>query len=223
MEEEIWKDIQGFEGYYQVSSSGSVRSLDRYDNRHHFRRGRILIPVINTDGYPTVHLHKNGKSHSVTVHRLVAASFLVLPDDSNIYEVNHIDCNKRNNAVSNLEYVTHLRNVQHAIENGVHGCLRDLSGENNPNYGRHTLHERYKQNPELAFSISSQPGAKNGNARAVTAKINGEILSFGYVGECAQYLIDNGLTDGYLPTVRAYIAASARKQQPYLGIQFNYL
>ena len=98
---EEWRPIEGYEGLYEVSSYGRVRSLDRYDSRNHFRRGRILKLSYDTVGYLIVGLHSNGKAKTYLVHRLVAQAFIPNPD--NLPEVNHIDEDKMNNRVDNLE------------------------------------------------------------------------------------------------------------------------
>jgi hypothetical protein len=105
--EEIWKDVDGYEGYYQVSSFGRVRSLDRVVNNH-FYGGRILCLASDSDGYKVVGLHKNG-SKTVKVHRLVAQAFI--PNPQNLPEVNHKDENKKNNFYNNLEWCTTKYNL----------------------------------------------------------------------------------------------------------------
>ena len=114
---EIWKDIPGYEGFYQVSNLGRVRSLPRvieYKNRHgaiigHPFEGKVLIPGHDTYGYESVHLRKNGKRVPVSVHRLVAEAFCHKPDGCDV--VNHLDYNKLNNLPSNLEWTTQRNNV----------------------------------------------------------------------------------------------------------------
>ena len=106
---EIWKDIAGYEGLYQVSNLGNVRSL-RYRN-HDEVRELYLKP--HTKGYLQVELHKDGKRKMVTVHRLVAMAFVDGYEDDK--QVNHIDENKENNVSTNLEWVTVSQNVLHSI------------------------------------------------------------------------------------------------------------
>lgn len=119
-EKEIWKDIEGFEGMYQVSNMGNVKSLKRtiwnsgkgcYRTVHE----RILKANKNNDGYLQVQLHQDGKRERYLVHRLVATAFLPNPD--NLPQVNHIDENKENNCMDNLEWVTCKENANHGTRN----------------------------------------------------------------------------------------------------------
>ena len=107
---ELWKDVKDYEGLYQVSTLGRVRSLDKYidaKNRNVdkvLRRGKILKPAYNKCGYLRVSLYKNGKRTSFYVHRLVAKAFIPNPD--NLPLVNHKDEVKDNNYPYNLEWCT---------------------------------------------------------------------------------------------------------------------
>jgi len=119
MEEEIWKDIVGYEGFYQVSNYGRFRSLDRLINgRWHPYPilGCNIKPVIKTTGYSQVGLQKNGKQKVVLAHILVAKHFILNPFNKKC--VNHIDCNKTNNHFSNLEWVTYKENSMHMVKMG---------------------------------------------------------------------------------------------------------
>nr|DAO38314.1 MAG TPA: homing endonuclease [Caudoviricetes sp.] len=101
--QEIWKDIEGYEGLYQVSNFGRVKSLDRYVLRNEntlFVKG-IVLSQLNNRGYLTVRLCNSGKYKNYFVHRLVANAFI--HNDNNYSEINHIDENKHNNHVDNLE------------------------------------------------------------------------------------------------------------------------
>ena len=96
----IWKNIKGYEGLYQVSDEGEVRSLNYRGNGEI----QVLRSANNNYGYPTVVLVKNGKHKTHTVHRLVASAFLSNPE--NLPYINHKDENRTNNTVSNLEWCT---------------------------------------------------------------------------------------------------------------------
>ena len=98
-----WKEISGFEGYY-VSDEGDVYSS---------KSDRILKQEIRKDGYCQVDLWANGKGNKQRVHRLVATAFI--PNESGLTEVNHIDGNKQNNVVSNLEWCSQKYNVRESM------------------------------------------------------------------------------------------------------------
>ena len=99
---EEWRTIVGYEGQYEVSSYGRVRSLDRYDKMNRFWKGRILNLHTGTGGYLFVGLSSNGNEKNYLVHRLVAQAFI--PNPNNLPQVNHKDENKANNAAENLEW-----------------------------------------------------------------------------------------------------------------------
>lgn len=99
--EEIWKDIAGWEGLYQVSTCGRVKSLK-------YGKERILKQSKNSSGYLTVSLYIEGKTLSKVVHRLVAIAFI--PNPENKIEVNHIDEDKKNNRLENLNWMTSKEN-----------------------------------------------------------------------------------------------------------------
>lgn len=110
---EIWKDVEGYNGKYQVSNYGNVRSFSKW------KKGDLLKPSITTTGYYYVNLVKDGRKKIVPtrIHRLVATAFIENPEE--FPEVNHIDGNKLNNHVSNLEWVSRSRNIRHAFELGL--------------------------------------------------------------------------------------------------------
>lgn len=107
--QEIWKNVQGYEGLYEVSNIGRIRSIPRKGS---FKNKHILKQVKNRCGYLMVHLCKNNKGKTVAVHRIVATTFL--KNSQNKRDVNHIDGNKENNSVLNLEWTTHKENMKHA-------------------------------------------------------------------------------------------------------------
>lgn len=117
--QEIWKDIEGYEGFYQVSNLGRVRSLDhtihRTDGTTAFYRGRILTPVGRP--YLNVSLSKGPQLERPRIHRLVAEAFI--PNPNGYDQVDHIDCDKTNNRVDNLRWCTHQENTRYAQENGL--------------------------------------------------------------------------------------------------------
>lgn len=117
---EEWRDIAGFENYYQVSNRGRVRSLDRVikdGNRNRHIKGKVLPQNHKNSLYHLVNLFKDGKQTTKATHRLVAEAFIPNPD--NLPVVDHIDANKYNNDVRNLRWTTYRGNTLYAIEAGV--------------------------------------------------------------------------------------------------------
>lgn len=114
---EVWKDVINYEGFYQVSNFGNVRSLDRIikyiDGRSRNEKGKVLNPYKGTKKYLYIDL----KGKSVSIQRLVAIHFLENPE--NKPTVNHIDGNKSNNHVDNLEWNTFSENNYHAWQTGL--------------------------------------------------------------------------------------------------------
>lgn len=122
--DEVWKDIDGYNGIFQVSNLGRVRSIDRFVKGAYGKRwikGKIFKPVLNkSDGYLRVVFMVDGISKRHYIHRLIANAFL--PKIKGKEYVNHIDGNKLNNSISNLEWCTLKENQQHAFRIGLnHG------------------------------------------------------------------------------------------------------
>lgn len=129
---EEWKPIPDFETSYHISNLGRVKRLGRTETYIRKDTGKvctryycdkILKPAV-TDGYLEVNLVEGAKSSYLRVHRLVAEAFISNPD--NLPDVNHKDGNKKNNVVENLEWCTHIENVQHAIRTGLRGSQRGI-------------------------------------------------------------------------------------------------
>lgn len=115
---EEWKDIKGYEGLYQVSSEGRVKSLDHtivcYNGKGVATKkhtGKILKPFSRSPFYKSVSLRKDGEMRQLLVHRLVAEAFI--PNTNNFPLINHKDENPSNNFVENLEWCTHLYNMNY--------------------------------------------------------------------------------------------------------------
>ena len=119
---EIWKDIIGFEGLYQVSNLGRIKSVERYvlNTRWNIKMHKqeiILKPSKNKKGYNLVAISKNNKLYSYQIHRLVAQAFIPNPD--NKQQVNHKNGIKNDNRVDNLEWATPHENMKHAYKNNL--------------------------------------------------------------------------------------------------------
>lgn len=112
--EEIWKDIVGYEGLYQASNLGNIKSIThirkngKNENRLCTTKGKMLKPGIDSNGYMLVVLSKKGKTKSYRVHRLIALTFI--KNNAKCKCINHKDENKLNNQVDNLEWCTHRYN-----------------------------------------------------------------------------------------------------------------
>lgn len=134
---EVFADIRGYEGYYQVSNYGNVRSLDRVikekTGKTQTLKGRILKQRINPGGYHYIELGKNGTKATFAVHQLVAQAFLSNPNKKPI--VNHIDGNRLNNSLSNLEWATYSENLEHAYKAGLRRAV-SIEAVGNKNYKR---------------------------------------------------------------------------------------
>jgi len=118
--QEIWRDIKDYEGYYQVSNLGNVRSLDRTlknKNGLYTRKGKMLKKLINSKGYYVVNLRKNCTHKIQTIHRIIAETFI--SNKNNYPCVNHIDGNKLNNSLDNLEWCTYSHNIKEAFRLGL--------------------------------------------------------------------------------------------------------
>lgn len=150
---EIWKDIPNYEGLYQVSNLGNVKSLCygarniRKSNVH-----KILKHSPNNWGYHKVQLYKNGKSQMLYIHRLVASLFI--PNPENKVQVNHIDGNKENNTVSNLEWATPRENLEHAINLGLKSPTPMLGRKGSANKNSKKVSQYDKQGNYIATYCS---------------------------------------------------------------------
>ena len=156
--EEIWKDIEGYEGLYQVSNLGRVKSLGRKVKKINGKMNvceKILKPGIG-NGYKKVSLWKNNSSKMFLIHRLVALAFI--PNNENLPIVNHKDENRLNNAVDNLEWCTYEYNNNY-------GTIRERMSK--------TLSGRYKgeKNPMYGVRLGLNPNSKKVNQISLDGKI----------------------------------------------------
>lgn len=117
--ENTWKPAIGYEGRYEISDDGQVRSL--------LRKGKLLKPAKNFHGYKQVILYQDGTPKSIYVHRLVAMAHIA--NQNNLPWVNHKNGIKDDNCVANLEWCDRASNIRHAVETGL---MHSPSGENNP-------------------------------------------------------------------------------------------
>lgn len=146
---EIWKDIPKYEGLYQVSNFGNVKSLDRIvkgkNNIERKIKGKIILPFKGNGGYLCVRLWKNNFAPHFKVHRLILSTFYPIKN-MEIYDVNHIDGNKQNNHINNLEWCTRQENLIHAVENGLNKqCISIKATKNNKEYTSKSISGMYKK------------------------------------------------------------------------------
>ena len=129
MNKEIYKPIKGYEGYYEISNLGNVKSLQRTIEREGgstmVLTERVLKPNLTTAGYYHIGLRKGGKRKAYTIHRLIATTFIDNPEG--LPQVNHIDEDKTNNRIDNLEWCTAKYNMNYSLAKTVYQYT--LSGE----------------------------------------------------------------------------------------------
>lgn len=147
---EEWKTIEGYENKYLISNKGRVKSL--YDKNGNYRK--YIIQPRKKAIYLYVNLYKNGKCKTKKIHRLVAETFI--PNPNNLHCVNHIDGNKHNNNVNNLEWCTYSENTNKAIEIGLFNKeVLFKNGKDNIMYNKHN-----KEHPSsvsiLQFSLDNK-------------------------------------------------------------------
>lgn len=130
--EEIWKDVPEYEGYYQVSNLGKVKSIKRTvkykDGRIFKYPSKILKPIKDTRGYLQVGFNVSGAKSNHRIHRLVAETFLAKPK-IDLISVNHIDGVKINNKLDNLEWVTYSENTKKGYNMGLFEKSREVARE----------------------------------------------------------------------------------------------
>lgn len=151
---EEWKDIEGFEGLYQVSNLGRVKSLDKWvkskNNSMQFRKSRILKPNTTIWGYLQVNLYNNGVSKMCTIHRLVAQAFI--PNQENKPEVDHINACRWDNVVWNLKWATKEEQLDNPFTFKHRSECK--KGEKHPFYGKYGK-EHHRSKPVLQYDLNN--------------------------------------------------------------------
>lgn len=180
---EEWREVKGYEGLYEVSNYGNVRSLDRtrvldrgkWGKSTHTFRGKVLSQGNSKDGYKLVVLCDGKKGVTKAVHRLVAEAFLENPRCC--LEVNHIDEDKTNNKVENLEWCTHIENAKH----GTRGQRIGIAHRANKSRCKKVF--QYDKNGTLVGTYYGyrEASEKTGfNRRSIAASLNKGQTLFGY-------------------------------------------
>ena len=185
VEEKLLK-YEGVE--YIVSSDGHIYSTSNIGRGKYHKE---ISQRENSDGYMCITVGKNGKRTTGRVNRMVALAFI--PNPNNFPEVNHKDCNRKNNNVDNLEWCTHEYNIEHSAKLGNY---KNKCGDKNPNYKNDTLKKRFENDPDLK-KIQSRPRGKNGRAVQVEIEdtLTGKVVQFDCMTDAAEYVISNGYTN----------------------------
>lgn len=147
---EVWKDIKGYEGKYQISNTGRVRSM--CNNGKKREEPFILKPIKHYKGYLRVYLWKNSKQKTFLIHRLVAEAFI--PNPNNYLEINHKDENKQNNNVNNLEWCTRKYNMNY---NGLN------KKRNSKKIIQYDIKNNFIKEWECIMEVQRQLGINNAN------------------------------------------------------------
>ena len=177
---EIWKPIDGYEGFYEVSNLGRVRSYIPPANSKNVRRStpKIMTPQVNDNGYVVIALVKNKTRKVFRVHRLVATAFVDIVEGKPY--VNHIDGDKTNNRFDNLEWCTRSENMLHAIKVGL---LKPKSGKENPRSRRVKMYDmegNFIRRFDSVIEAAKYCGRKNQSS--ISACCRGNIPhSYGYL------------------------------------------
>lgn len=166
LENEIWKPVAGYEGIYEISSFGRLKTLSRRVNS--WRGGRVINEKIRKVGkwanaYPTYILSKMNANKMYLAHRLVAEAFI--PNPENKPEVNHVDGDKSNSKATNLEWCTSSENAQHsyntglskAVSGGNHHCFGKL-GASHPCHGKHKNERKGASHYKSKIVLNTQTG-----------------------------------------------------------------
>ncbi len=145
--EEIWKDIKEYEGLYQVSNMGRVKSLKRKDASGHLLNERLLSIAVTHSGYKYVGFYKDNQGKKFKVHRLVAQAFI--PNPSDYPQVNHIDEDKTNNCVNNLEWCSAKYNANYGTK--IERQIKNTNYKELASKRSHAERVRISQKPCIGF------------------------------------------------------------------------
>ena len=167
--EEIWVDIKGYEGFYQVSNQGRVRSVEREiirNGRTTKLKGRVLKQNVDSKGYLCVNLSKENKTKTVRVHRLIAIAFI--PNPENKPYIDHINTIRTDNRIENLRWATIEENANNPLS------VEKQIGENNHRYGK-KCPEELKEKLSIMFTGEGNPNYGKHHSKETKEKISKKI------------------------------------------------
>ena len=201
---EEWKEYEFKNLKYKVSNYGRIIGLGR---------NKELKTRLNYDGYLYVTLGESGNRTSRPVHRIVAELFVPNDNPSIKTEVNHLDTNRQNPRSDNLEWTTHIDNINYSVELGKY---KGKFGKDNPNYGNDTLKKKFEENPSLKMK-QSRPGVQNGRCRKLILydSCMNEIERFDYIGACCEFIKDRDGLNIRVDSMRYDITCCARSGLQY--------
>lgn len=166
-----WRSVVGYEGLYEVSNDGRVRTVEHITNGHAIMSTELSIKIYKSQRYARVRLYRDGKSKDYMVHRIVAEAFIPNPD--NKPQVNHIDGNRSNNRVENLEWCTASENQRHAYRTGLKDIedtithtrkkVRQIDADGNVIKIWHSMSDAAR---ELGLQVSNISNCCNGKIRS---------------------------------------------------------
>lgn len=191
---EIWKPIKGYEGLYEVSNLGNVRSLDKhvmYGNRYCLLKGKPMKPFHNLYGYLKINLHKNGQGKHYFIHRLVSEAFI--PNPNNLPCIDHINTIRDDNRVENLRWCTRKENCNNPLTR-EHASIKIWTKEANEK-GLATKRKNQSCNCEVPVYYIDEDGSK---------------ISFKSMAEAERQT----------NVSHSYISRSVNKKVPILGRQW---
>lgn len=185
-EPEVWKDIEGYEGYYKVSSHGRIKSLPRNTMRSNGKplplKEKILMPEIMSSGYHRIKLCVDSVEKKLMIHRLVGKAFI--PNPENKPEINHKDGIKDNNYYKNLEWVTRSENTQHSFDTGLQ---KGLSGSDNPKATKVKQYDLDGNYIKTFNTITQAANEVNGHTGNISSVCQGKRnKTYGYKWEYAE-------------------------------------